>query len=222
MIFYTFQPQTAAMVDMDKNACCQLTENGYRNGQWPESYITWEFLADHPRAMESGYFHVDWNSIPRLYNRKSYLRTLVIEKKEWDHLSNPAQLKHYWEPTQESDDFHQTLGLALCWIPFHDCSEPGRKKEYIVLVAVLLKLARHFGLPFTAAAAELQDDAELTPTLLLVRLHRKFISLISPLCTTQGRGTMWETHKSSSEPFSKMLSPLGKIHPQRQNFCRRI
>ena len=42
--------------------------------------------------------------------------------------------------------------------------------------------------------------------------------LISPLCTTQGRGTMWETHKSSSEPFSTTLSPPGKIHPQRQKF----
>ena len=114
------------MVDMDKHACCQLAENGYKNGQWPESYITWEFLADHPRAMESGYFYVDWNSISGLYNWKSYLRTLVIEKEEWDHLSDPTQLKHYWEPTQDSNDFHWTLGLALCWTPFHDCSEPAR------------------------------------------------------------------------------------------------
>ena len=68
------------MVDMDKHACHQLAENGYKNGQWPESYITWEFLTEHPRAMESGYIHIEWNSIPRLYNRKSYLRTLVIEK----------------------------------------------------------------------------------------------------------------------------------------------
>ena len=156
------------MVDMDKHACRQLAENGYKNGQWPENYITWEFLADHPRAMESGYFHVDWNSIPRLYNWKSYLRTLVIEKEEWDHLSDPTQLKHYWEPTQDSDDFHWTLGLALCWTPFHDCSEPGQKKEYVVSVAVMRKLAWHLGLPFTAAAGELQDDAEMTPTLLLV------------------------------------------------------
>ena len=156
------------MADMDKHACCQLAENGYRNSQWPESYITWEFLADHPRAMESGYFHVDWNSIPGLYNWKSYLRTLVIEKKEWDHLSDPAQLKHYWEPTQDSDDFHWTLGLALCWTPFHDCLEPRQKKEYVVSVAVMRKPAWHFGLPFTAAAEELQEDAEMTPTLLLV------------------------------------------------------
>ena len=42
--------------------------------------------------------------------------------------------------------------------------------------------------------------------------------LISPLCMTPGRGTVWDIHKSSSEPFSKMLLPPGKIHPQRQNF----
>ena len=166
------------MVDMDKHACRQLAENGYKNGQWPESYITWEFLSDHPRAMESGYLYVDWNSIPRLYNRKSYLRTLVIAKEEWDHLSDPTQLKHYWEPTQDPDDFHRTLGLALCWTPFHDCSEPARKKEYVVSVAVVRKPARHSGLPFTAAAEELWDDAKMTPTLLLVRLHRK--SLLYP------------------------------------------
>ena len=128
--------------------------------------------------MESGYFYVDWNSIPGLYNWKSYLRMLVIEKEEWDHLSDPAQLKHYWEPTQDSDNFHQTLGLALCWTPFHDCSEPAQKKEYVVLIAVVQKLARHFGLPFTAAAEELWNDAKMTPTLLLVWLHQK--SLLFP------------------------------------------
>ena len=156
------------MVDMDKHACRQLAENGYKNGQWPESYITWEFLSDHPRAMESRYFYVDWNSIPGLYNRKSYLRMLVIAKEEWDHLSDPAQLKHYWEPTEDPDDFHRTLGLALCWTPFHDCSEPVRKKEYVMSVAVVGKPARHLGLPFAAAAEELWDDAEMTPMLLLV------------------------------------------------------
>ena len=161
------------MVDMDKHACHQLTENGYKNSQWPESYITWEFLTDHPRAMGSRYFHIDWNSIPGLYNQKPYLRILVIEKEELDHLSDPSQLEHYWEPTQNSDDFHQTLGLALCWTPFHDCSEPRQKKEYIMSVAVVRKLAWHLGLPFTTAAEELQDNTEMTPTLLLIHLHRK-------------------------------------------------
>ena len=45
-------------------------------------------------------------------------------------------------------------------------------------VAVMQKLARHLGLPFTAAVEELWDDAKMTPTLLLVRLHRK--SLLFP------------------------------------------
>ena len=98
---------------------------------------------------------------------------LVIEKGEWDHLSDPAQLERYWEPTQDSDNFHQTLGLALCWTPFHDCTDTRQRKEYVVSVAVMRKLAWHFGLPFTAAAEELWDDAEMTPTLLLVRLHQK-------------------------------------------------
>ena len=109
------------MVDMDKHACRRLTKEGYKNGQWLENYITWEFLNDHPRAMESGYLHAEWNNIPRLYNWKFFLRTLVIEKEEWDHLSNPAQLEHYWELTQKSEDFHWTLALAL----FHNCEDAG-------------------------------------------------------------------------------------------------
>ena len=40
-------------------------------------------------------------------------------------------------------------------------------------VAIVRKPERHFRLPFAAAAGELQDDAEMTPTLLLVRLHQK-------------------------------------------------
>ena len=143
------------MVDMDKHACRQLAENGYENSQWPESYITWEFLNEHPRAMESGYLYVEWNSIPGLYNQKSFLRTLVIEKEEWDHLSDPAQLERYWEPIQDSDDFHQTLALALCWTLFHDCMDTGRRKEYVMLVAVMRKPAQHIGLPFTATVGEL-------------------------------------------------------------------
>ena len=161
------------MVDMDKHACCQLAENGYKNGQWLESYITWEFLTEHPRAMESGYLHVEWNSIPGLYNQKSYLRTLVIEKGEWDHLSDTTQLERYWEPSQDFNDFHRTLGLALCWTPFHDCSNTRQRKEYVMSVAVVQKLAWHLRLPFAAAAEELWDDAEMTPTLILIRLHRK-------------------------------------------------
>ena len=47
-----------------------------------------------------------------------------------------------------------------------------------MLVAVVRKPAQHPGLPFAAAAEELWDDAEMTPTLIIVRLHRK--SLIFP------------------------------------------
>ena len=67
---------------MDKHACSRLADKGYKNGQWLKSYITWEFLNDHPRAMEPRYLHVEWNNIPRLYNWNSFLRTLVIEKEE--------------------------------------------------------------------------------------------------------------------------------------------
>ena len=88
------------MVDMDKHAYRSLAGESYKKKLWPESYITWEFLEAHPRAMEPGYLQINWDTIPRLYNRKQHLRTSVIEKKEWDHLSDPAQLTHFWEPTQ--------------------------------------------------------------------------------------------------------------------------
>ena len=45
-------------------------------------------------------------------------------------------------------------------------------------VAVVQKLARHFRLPFAAAAEELREDVEMTPTLILVWLHWK--SLLFP------------------------------------------
>ena len=87
-------------------------------------------------------------------------------------------------------------------------------------VAIVRKLAWHFGLLFVAAAEELWDDVEMTPTLVLVWLHLKSLlfpdiyydwsGLTSPLCMTQERGTTWETHKNSSEPFSKVPSPSGK------------
>ena len=45
-------------------------------------------------------------------------------------------------------------------------------------VAVVRKSARHPRLPFAAAAEELRDDTEMTPMLVLIRLHRK--SLLFP------------------------------------------
>ena len=80
------------MVDVDKQACHKL---GFKNGLWPESYITWDFLEAHPRAMEPGYFNMEWNTIPGLYSHKIYMQTLVIEKREWDQLSDPSHLEQY-------------------------------------------------------------------------------------------------------------------------------
>ena len=162
------------MVDMDKHACRSLADESYKKKLWPESYITWEFLEAHPQAMEPGYLQIDWDTIPRLYNQKQHLRTLVIEKKEWDHLSDPAQLAHFWEPTMNPEDFHCTLALALCWTPFHDSPNSQRKKEYVMSVAVVRKPSRYDGLPFVTAAEEFRDSAnETTHSLLLVWLHRK-------------------------------------------------
>ena len=42
--------------------------------------------TSHPRAMEPGYLQIDLDTIPGLYNHKHHLRTLIIEKKEWDCL----------------------------------------------------------------------------------------------------------------------------------------
>ena len=54
-------------------------------------------------------------------------------------------------------------------------------------VAVVRKPARHPGLPFMTAAEELRDNAEMTPTLLLVRLHQKsllFLDIYYDWCRT--------------------------------------
>ena len=61
------------MVDVDKQACHALTEKGYRDGLWLESYVTWDFLHKYPKAMEPGYLHLNWNHIPGMYLRKYYL-----------------------------------------------------------------------------------------------------------------------------------------------------
>ena len=107
-----------------------------------ESYVTWDFLDKYPRSMEPGYLHLNWDHIPGMYLRKYYLRTLVIEKEEWAHLSDPASLTRYWEPTQVSDDFHRTFALALCRTAFHDCEDTSRRKEYVVSVGIVRKPAR--------------------------------------------------------------------------------
>ena len=68
------------MVDEDKQACRLLADSGFQGGQWPESYITWEFLEKHPKAMEPGYLSLNWNHIPGLFHQKEYMRTMVIAR----------------------------------------------------------------------------------------------------------------------------------------------
>ena len=140
-------------------------------GLWPESYLTWEFLKEHPKAMEPGYLYVNWNHIPGMYCRKNYLRTLVIEQDDWDHLSDPAYLAHYWEPTQEPEEFHHTFALALCQSYYSDCKDQSQKNEYMVLVAVIRKLACFLGIPFSAVVDKFSDPTEKESTLLIVRLY---------------------------------------------------
>ena len=160
------------MADIDKQACRALTERGNHSGLWPESYVTWDFLDKYPRSMEPGYLHLNWNHIPGMYLRKYYLRTLVIEKEEWAHLSDLASLTRYWEPTQVSKDFHWTFALVLCQTAFHDYEDTSRRKEFVVSVGVVGKLAWYAVIPFTTAADEFRDDVEDSPTLLLAWLHR--------------------------------------------------
>ena len=104
---------------------------------------------------------------------KYYLHTLVIEKEEWGHLSNPTSLALYWEPSQESGDFHRTFALVLCRSTFHDCKDSSQRKEFVVSVAVFRKQARYEAIPFSTAANAFWEEADASPTLLLVCLHRK-------------------------------------------------
>ena len=159
------------MVDVDKQACRALAERGYHSGLWRESYVKWDFLDKYPRSMEPGYLHLNWNHIPGMYLRKYYLRTLVVEKEEWAHLSDPASLTQYWEPTQVPEDFHQTFALVLCWTAFHDCDDTSRRKEFMVSVGLVQKLAWYAATLFAMAADEFRDDVDDSPTLLLVWLH---------------------------------------------------
>ena len=166
------------MVDVDKQACHALAERGYHNSLWPEWYVTWDFLEKYPRSMEPGYLHLDWNHIPGMYFRKQFLRTIVIEKKEWAHLSKPASLTRYWEPSQAPDNFHQTFALAFCWTIFHDCKDASQRAEPVVSVTVVRKPARFAAVPFSSAANEFHQDFDDSPTLILIRLHHH--SKLSP------------------------------------------
>ena len=161
------------MVDKDKQACRLLAEMGFRGGQWPEAYVTFDFLKKHPKAMEPGYLNVNWNHIPGLFRRQSYMRTMVIPPAELERLCDPAKLTEYWEPTDEPEHFHMTLALAFIWDIYHDCVDKSRQNELVVSVAVVRKPAHRSTMTFEEAALELTHPAECTPTLLLVQLHRK-------------------------------------------------
>ena len=104
--------------------------------------------------MEPGYLHLNWNHIPGMYLWKYYLQTLVIKKEEWAHLSDPASLACYWEPTQGPGDFHRMFAVALCQTAFHDCEDLNRRKEYVVSIAIVQKLAWYMGILFSMAAQE--------------------------------------------------------------------
>ena len=160
------------MVDEDKQACRRLAESGFSGGQWPESYVTHDFLAKYPRAMEPGYLSLNWNHIPGLFRRKDYIRTLVIPPADLERLCDPANLKTYWEPDDDPENFHTTIALAFVKDKFHDCTDKSRQQDMAVSVAVVRKPAQMTAMAFEQAAAELQNDTERTSTLLLVRLHR--------------------------------------------------
>ena len=147
------------MVDEDKQACRLLVDSGFRGGRWPESYITWEFLEEHPKAMEPRYLSFNWNHIPGLFNRKEYMCTMVIPRADLQQLCDPARLKEFWEPTQDPGSFHTTLALVFVRDVFHDCDDKSRQNDLEVLVAVVRKPAHLSAMTFLAAAIELLDPA---------------------------------------------------------------
>ena len=108
------------------------------------------------------------NHIPGMYYQKNYLCSLVIEQEEWDHLSDPTYLAHYWEPTQEQGDFHRTFALVLCLSQYSDCEDESRREEYVVSVAIIWKPSPFARIPFALAADELSDPTKKNPILLIV------------------------------------------------------
>ena len=54
----------------------------------------------------------NWDHIPGVALGIYYLRTLIIEKEEWAHLSNPASLTQYWEPTQVAQSIQYSMETA--------------------------------------------------------------------------------------------------------------
>ena len=181
--------------------------------------------------MEPGYLQIDWDTIPRLYKCKHHLLTLVIEKKEWDRLSDPAQLAHFWEPTQNAEDFHGTLALALCWTPFHDSPDAQRKGECIMYARLLENRPGTTGFPLW----QLQKNSRTVPTKqpilyywsgFIGNLYCSWIfTMIDtdttlPLCKIPVKGIMWGIRRYSLEHNYIMLTPPGKGHLLKQSSCR--
>ena len=188
------------MVDEDKLACRRLAESGFLGGQWPESYVDYEFLSKHPRAMEPGYLFLNWNHVPGMFRRKEYIRTLVIPAADLERLCDPANLKKYWEPDDDPDNFHTTLALAFVKDKFYDCPDESRRQEMAVSVAVVRKPAQKRAMAFEQAAAELKNDTERTSTLLLVRLHRH--SDMFPDVYYKDRGTHFALVYDTGEDYN--------------------
>ena len=187
------------MVDIDKQACQALAEKGYH-------YLTWDFLEKYPKSMEPRYLHLNWDHIPRMYLRKYFLHTSVIQKKEWARLSEPASLTQYWEPSQVPDDFHWTFALALCRTAFHDCNDNGRQSELVVLVAIVRKPAQVQALPFATAVKEFSHDVDDSPTLILVRLHR---------CSRLFPDVYYDWYQQQVTVMHDSGQPFNMGHPQR-------
>ena len=90
--------------------------------------------------MELGYFYLDWNHIPGLFNRKEYMHTLVIPPADLQHICDPENLTEYWEPMQDPDYFHTTLAFIRDW--FDNCDDLSCRKEKVISVAVVRKLSQ--------------------------------------------------------------------------------
>ena len=99
------------------------------------------------------------------------MRTLVIPWADLQQLCDPAQLKEFWEPTQDPGFFHTTLALVFVQDIFSDCDDKSSRNNLEVSVTVVRKPAHLSAMTFSAAAIELLDSAEQTPTLLIIRLH---------------------------------------------------
>ena len=83
--------------------------------------------------------------------------TLVIPRADLQQLCDPAQLKEYWEPTQDPGSFHTTLALVFVRDVFNDCDNKSRRNNLEVSVTIVHKPAHLSAMTFSVAAIELLD-----------------------------------------------------------------